>query len=160
MRQEELKTVLEQHQLLLKDNSGVNLSGADLSRADLSRADLRYADLSSANLSEADLIRANLSRANLRYADLSGANLSGANLSWAIGNGNEIKSLQLSNYFITYTATHMAIGCKQYSIEHWYMLGNEEISEMAGDALSWWEEWKPKLVALGVFDAVKAEQEG
>jgi uncharacterized protein YjbI with pentapeptide repeats len=93
MDAEQLKEILQQHSLWLKDPKKgkradlirANLSGADLIGANLREANLIRANLIGANLREADLIRANLSgadliRANLREADLSGADLIGANL--------------------------------------------------------------------------------
>ena len=91
MTQEEIKTVLDEHEKWLNDSdtgaraylSEANLYGADLGGANLSGADLSGADLSGANLSRANLSEANLSRANLSEANLSRANLSEANLSRA-----------------------------------------------------------------------------
>ena len=172
MDSEKLKETLEKHTLWLRGESGgaranlsgANLSGANLSGANLSKANLSWANLSWANLSWANLSRANLSRANLSKANLSGANLSwanlskanlsGANLSGAIGNGKEIKSLQASCYLICYTETELAIGCQKLPLETWLAHGDADISKMAHDALEWWAEWKPKLIALGVFDTI------
>ena len=85
-----------QHDEVIPDLRGVNLSGiylwganlwkADLWATDLWSADLREADLSEANLWRtdlrgADLRRTNLSSTDLRRADLRGADLMGANLS-------------------------------------------------------------------------------
>ena len=107
MDKNEIREVLEQHQLWLEHKGGkradlsranlsctslsganlcntnlcgANLSGASLCSANLCGADLRYADLSSVNLYGANLNVANLYGANLCNADLSGASLSGANL--------------------------------------------------------------------------------
>ena len=65
MTAEQLRAVIDAHELWLKNNGGQR---ADLSDADLRGAVLRYADLSGADLSGADL-----RYADLRYADLSGA---------------------------------------------------------------------------------------
>ena len=78
--EEELKTILEQHNLWL-DSDGekgkrANLTDMDLSYMDLSIMNLTRVDFTNANLSHANLRCANLYRAILRRADLSGANLS------------------------------------------------------------------------------------
>ena len=96
--QEELKEILKEHEMWLKDEeggeradlryadlSGANLTGADLSNADLTGADLRcvdltYADLTSTNLSNTDLRYTNLKHAKLNDANLINTDLSGANL--------------------------------------------------------------------------------
>jgi hypothetical protein len=82
--EEELKTILEQHELWLdsneKEGKCANLSGADLTGANLYLVNLTGADLTSADLTSANLSGANLSYADLTSADLSGADLSDANL--------------------------------------------------------------------------------
>jgi len=116
-----------------------NLSHANLSHADLSHADLRYADLRYADLRYADLRYANLRYANLSYADLR---------SVAAGNHREIKTIQDSTYAITYTNTHMAIGCQQHTIKQWFRFSKEQIAEMDCGALEWWTKSKPILKAI------------
>jgi uncharacterized protein YjbI with pentapeptide repeats len=91
MDAEQLKEILQQHSLWLKDPkkgkradlSGADLRRANLIRANLSGADLRRANLSGAYLSGADLSRADLSEADLSEADLRRVYLSGADLSEA-----------------------------------------------------------------------------
>jgi len=147
---EELKEILRKHgEWLIDPNKGER---ANLRYADLSYADLSYADLSYADLSYADLSYANLRSANLRYADLSYANLRSANLSYAVGNSNQIKTLQTETYVVTYTNTVMAIGCKQYSIKEWKNFKDREIKKMDSKALEFWKKWKPILGKIGVFD--------
>ena len=86
---EELKNVLEDHQVWLRTNKKdgkradlihVDLSGANLTGADLTKADLTYSNLTDANLSGANLTKADLTYSNLKYADLSWADLTKANL--------------------------------------------------------------------------------
>ncbi len=101
---EELKTILEQHELWLdsneKEGKRADLSGANLSGANLSYANLFGVNLTSANLSGADLTRANLFGVNLTSADLSSANLSytyltGANLTRANLSGADLRRANL-----------------------------------------------------------------
>ncbi|WP_213941219.1 pentapeptide repeat-containing protein [Pseudomonas sp. dw_612] len=141
--------------------SGANLSGAYLRDANLRGANLRGANLSDANLRGANLSDANLRGANLRDANLSGANLSGANLRgaylrgaylrgvstlWnASGNGCEIKALQCGTYPVTYTNTHMQIGCQIHQIAEWWTFSAAEIDRMDSEATAWWSVWKPIL---------------
>ena len=80
---EELKEILEQHELWL-DSNGKKGKRADLTGAYLTGADLRCVDLTSADLTSADLYGADLSGANLRCANLTGANLTMADLTHAI----------------------------------------------------------------------------
>ena len=136
--------------------SEANLSDANLRGADLSDANLRGADLRGANLIGAYLIGAELSDANLRGANLSGADLSGAdligayligaNLSGAVGDKVFIKSIQIDTWAITYTATHLQIGCKNHPIDDWLAFDDATINEMdEGMSLEWWKKWKEWL---------------
>ncbi|MNK69788.1 Serine/threonine-protein kinase B [compost metagenome] len=114
------------------------------------------ANLDGANLGGANLGGANLRGANLRGAYLGGANLRGANLRGAYlgelrsiwgtsGNLKEIKALQCDTWPVTYTATHMQIGCQLHALEAWWGFTDAQISGMAYDALVWWQKWKPVL---------------
>ncbi|MCY1228209.1 hypothetical protein D9M72_405080 [compost metagenome] len=46
---------------------------------------------------------------------------------------------------MTYTATHMQIGCQMHALEAWWSFTDEQINEMACGALAWWQKWKPVL---------------
>lgn len=121
------------------DLRGTNLRYANLSNVDLSGADLRYADLRGANLSGANLSGANLRYADLRYADLSGVNLSNADLRYCIGNGKEIKSLQIGTYLISYTKDILNIGCQSNNHADWRAFSDSIILDMDEQkALDWW----------------------
>ncbi|MBD1590313.1 pentapeptide repeat-containing protein [Pseudomonas typographi] len=154
--------------------SDANLIGANLSDANLIGANLRGTYLSDANLSGAYLRGAYLSDANLsgaflRGAYLRGANLSDANLSdaylreirelWgASGNGREIKALQCGTYTVTYTATHMQIGCQIHEITEWWAFSPAQIDRMDSKATAWWSVWKPILQSI--IGAAPAEPGG
>lgn len=125
--------------------SWANLFGSNLSNANLRWANLRWANLHRANLHRADLREADLYRADLRKADLRWADLRETNLRETVGNMEEIKSLQLDLYGITYTNEVMAIGCQQHSIADWWEFTDDEIASMDEGALHWWRNWKPFL---------------
>ena len=96
--QEELKEILKEHEMWLKDEKGgkrADLSNADLSGANLWNANLIYADLNGANLSNADLWNANLTSADLTYANLSGADLSNTDLTYANLSGANLSDADL-----------------------------------------------------------------
>jgi hypothetical protein len=111
-------------------------------------ADLRYADLRYSDLRGADLRYANLRGANLWGADIQHANLRGASLRGAIGNGEEIKTIQTEKWPIVYTRDVMAIGCEQHSIEDWFAFDDKHIKAMDEDALAFWRKWRPILQAI------------
>ncbi|HIE4704166.1 TPA: pentapeptide repeat-containing protein, partial [Pseudomonas aeruginosa] len=131
-----------------------NLIDANLSGANLIDASLRGASLRGANLRGANLRGANLRGANLIDANLSGANLSGAYLSelssmnGLTGNLREVRSVQVDIWPVTYTATHMQIGCQFHLISEWWAFGDDEISGMDPKAPAWWAVWKPILMQI------------
>jgi hypothetical protein len=130
---------------------GADLRGADLRDAYLGGADLRGADLRGADLRDAYLGGADLRDAYLRGADLRGADLRDAylgelrNIWGASGNLREIKAIQCDTWPVTYTATHMQIGCQFHGLERWWAFTDEQIARMDSLALEWWQKWKPVL---------------
>jgi uncharacterized protein YjbI with pentapeptide repeats len=86
-----------QHDEVIPDLRGVNLSGIYLWGANLWKADLWATDLWSADLREADLSEANLWRTDLRGADLRSANLSSTDLRRADLRGADLINANLSN---------------------------------------------------------------
>ena len=146
-----------------------NLRDANLGGAYLGDANLRDAYLGGANLGGANLGGANLGGAYLRDAYLGGANLGGAYLGgaylggaylrdaylgelrsiWgASGNLREIKAIQCDTWPVTYTATHMQIGCQFHELERWWSFTDEQIARMDSSALEWWAKWKPMLQTI------------
>ncbi len=84
MSPEEIKEILDKHQLWLHDKEGgerADLSYCNLSGCDLSGSNLRYCNLRYCNLRGCNLRGCNLSGSNLRGSNLSGSNLRGCNLS-------------------------------------------------------------------------------
>ena len=138
--QEQLNEILENHKNWLNDKSCGE------------RADLRGANLRGANLWGA----------NLRGADLRGADLWDANLWGCAGNNNEIRSIFVSDvYQITYTATHLQIGCKRFTFDKWWSFNDEEILGMDGKtALKFWRECKEFIkMTVEKFPATKTGKE-
>lgn len=105
MDKNEIREILEKHQLWLDDNGGerINLQGADLRGIDLCKANLRGANLQDVRLWGADLRYADLRYANLRNADLHNAYLCGANLSEADLHSADLSSIDLSWANLYYT---------------------------------------------------------
>jgi hypothetical protein len=89
---------------------------ASLENVHLAKSDLFWADLRVANLEGADLTEADLRWANLQRAHLAGAALEGARLNNAIGNGREIKSVQLGAHYLVWSTHSVAIGCRQFRL--------------------------------------------
>ncbi|PNQ53609.1 pentapeptide repeat-containing protein, partial [Vibrio agarivorans] len=104
-------------------------------------ANLCGANLCGANLGRADLCGADLRRANLRRANLGEI----ASLWGASGNRFEVKAIQADLWPITYTATHLQIGCQLHRLDEWWAFSDDEINVMDADALRWWGIWKPIL---------------
>lgn len=127
---------------------GANLRGARLTHSDLSGAIMDGADLSCAKCAHADLRVASLINARLTGAMLGGAKLADAILNGAVGNMKEIRSLQIEEWPIAYTADRIQIGCENHSIAEWRSFSDEEISKMDEDALRWWRRWKEPLLNI------------
>jgi len=152
---------LRQADLRGADLRGAYLSAADLRWADLSGAYLSEADLSGAYLSGADLSGADLREADLREANLSGADLSGAYLREAHGVNDYVKCIQVDTYPITYTATHMQIGCQRHEISEWANFTDAQIRAMDGvKALEWWVKFKPWIFQTVGLCPAKPTKEG
>ena len=131
------------------DLRSADLRYADLRYADLRSANLRYADLRYANLSSANLSSADLRSADLRYADLRYADLRSASSIWGtIGNMSQVKSVQCDIWPVTYTATHMQVGCQFHELTEWWAFSDSEINRMDSHASAWWSTWKPILKTI------------
>ena len=130
---EELKTILEQHELWLVSNEKegkradltfANLTGADLTGADLTRANLRYADLT-----RADLYGADLTGANLTCADLTGAHLTDANLTHANLTGANLSCADLTCVDLTDTILDKKEQCRKGIVLTEPMIGYKKSDE-------------------------------
>lgn len=73
------------------------------------------------------------------------AYLRGADLHGAVGNMRELRSMQIETYPVTYTASHMQIGCQRHTLEEWWSFDDEKIKGMDARALEWWRKWRPLL---------------
>ena len=122
-----------------------------VARVALEQAVEARAYLGGAYLGGAYLRDANLGGAYLGGAYLGGAYLRDAYLGelrsiWgASGNLREIKAIQCDTWPVTYTATHMQIGCQFHGLERWWAFTDEQIARMDSLALEWWQKWKPVL---------------
>ena len=144
------KEKYEAHLAWLNGEQGqrLNLSGTDLSWVDLRNTDLRNADLIGADLRCADLRNADLRNADLRNADLTWTDLRWVNLSGTLGDGVEIKSLNIGTYPITYTKDIVNIGCESHTLEEWKAFDDEEIKKMDSQALAWWKLNRDIVISL------------
>ncbi len=94
-----------------------------------------------------------LSGAYLRGADLSGAYLRGTS-----GNNREIKTNQLGQFIITYTAETIWIGCESHSFDEWMAFDDDCLSKMDDNALAWRDEWAE--IALKIIEKSPATPTG
>ena len=99
-----------------------------------------------------------LREADLRGAYLSGAHLSRADLSVTSGNNREIKTNQLGQFIITYTAETIWIGCESHSIDEWMAFDDDCLSKMDDNALAWRDEWVE--IALKIIEKSPATPTG
>ena len=61
---------------------------------------------------------------------------------------SEVKSVQCDIWPVTYTATHMQIGCQFHPLAEWFEFGDDEIKRMDLQASAWWAIWKPILKTI------------
>ena len=104
-------------------------------------------NLRGADLEGADLYRADLQGANLRGADLRGADLRGANLDGEILKQTPLVVINLY-YWCLISDNYMRLGCKRFTHEEWASFTDEQIAEMDGHALEFWNQWKTPLLAI------------
>ena len=49
---------------------------------------------------------------------------------------------------MSYTATHMQIGCQTHELAQWFEFDARQIDRMDCQATTWWAVWKPILQAI------------
>jgi uncharacterized protein YjbI with pentapeptide repeats len=144
--------------------AGANLDGAYLVGANLDGANLARANLARANLAGANLARANLDGANLARANLDGANLVGANLARATYGIATLKNglLQLlGKYWPVYIFdAHIKIGCQMHSTTDWDSFTDDQISNMASNAMEFWKENKEMIMTAAKTHQKLADEVG
>ena len=86
------------------------------------------------------------------------ANLTNIRSLWGtVGNMAEVKSMQVDTWPVTYTSTHMQIGCQLHPLSDWWAFDDEQIGGMDSKALRWWAKAKPMLRAwIEAYPAVNA----
>lgn len=128
---------------------GSTLRGSDLSNSNLRDSNLRDSNLTYSNLRDSDLRGSNLRDSNLSYSHLRGSDLRGSDLRNIIGNGKEVKSLQIGTYMVSYHKDILNIGCQSHTLDKWIAFTDEEIDDMdKGTSLDWWKLNKDILVTL------------
>lgn len=126
--------------------------GSFLLRSDFSNSCLFASSFVSTCLSHSNLRGADLSHSNFTDASLKGADLTGAKLNNAIGNGKEIKSLQIDLYKIVYTYDSLCIGCHMYPIQQWWDFTDDKIYYLypVSSTVKKWKKYKKLL--QGILD--------
>lgn len=78
------------------------------------------------------------------------------NLKLVAGDGIFIKTIQLPNYDVVFSTTHMQIGDEYHQIDQWFDFSDDDISKMSDGTLVWWKKWKPFIkLAVESFDVNK-----
>ena len=143
------------------DLSHAYLNWRDLHGRDLSGSSLCYSNLRCSNFSGCDFSGCDFSNSSLGHSNFGLSNLTGATLFGTIGNGREIKSMQLEGEPIAYTAEIIQIGCENHKIEEWWAFTDIEISSMWIGALEWWRKHKRVLqLAIEISPATPTGHEG
>jgi hypothetical protein len=66
--------------------------------------------------------------------------------------------MSFDTWHITFTKSHIAIGCEQHSIQEWADFSDKEIKEMDISAFGWWKKWK-EIILLIVEKCYKNQEE-
>lgn len=119
----------------------LNIQAVDAIDTSWRNAVLNGANFRAATLRNADFTGARLAGANFVNADLRGACFTDAHLKDVFGDGKYIKTLILAEYMVTYTATHMWIGCQSLSLEKWETIGIGEVIDMCVP-MEYAQQWK------------------
>lgn len=87
-----------------------------LNESNFTNADLTGADFTRANCTKCDFTEANLERTNFTLANLTDVILKDVRIEYTVGNGKEIKSVQLGGRYMTYTNKYMWVDCFKFPI--------------------------------------------
>lgn len=162
--QEEFDNVVRLHNMWLKREKGgiradfsyQNLAHLDFSERDLSGACFWSTNLNSinafrTNFSGAHLMGAELEQANLAYANLSHANLTGASLKHTnlfrvkmmgtMGNGKEIKTIQIGGFPCAYTNKTIQFACQRHDIDVWVNITEAALEGMDPNAKTYYAHY-------------------
>jgi len=111
------------------------------------RANLTNFNLKGANLNNGIFNGAHLNGTNFNGAHLNNVNLNNVRLWGCIGNGRQIKSLFVSDFYpITYTSKYLQIGCERHSIVEWCDFNDERILDMDGPRAVWFRDKYKSLI--------------
>jgi uncharacterized protein YjbI with pentapeptide repeats len=135
-------TEISGHSLRARD---ARMPGARFKLATLPRADFASTDLAHADFYDADLVGACFQNAWLHRASFDGADLC-----FVVGNGAHIRTIQIPYNTITYTSSHMSVGCHTASFDDWWRYTPQDIARLVDrpDQVDLWEKIKPILQAL------------
>lgn len=152
--QEEVDEAITQHNLW-QDSNGTTgerayfahcvLDGLDLSEVDLSGAAFEETSLKGCNfkgsrmvscsfrsswLTDANLAHAWIQRSNFLGCDMTNVNLYNTETISTVGNGKELKTVNICKYFGVYTTDYLQFNCARKTIEWWRNATREEIIEL------------------------------
>jgi hypothetical protein len=143
-----------------------DFTGMDLSYTNFNDRDMRFAiftntilittsfrntDLRGAQFNGAVMWGVDLSGASLIEANLDGVDLRHCHMEGTTGNGVDIFSAHFSPWPVSWTKTHLQIGCQRYPIDTWWRYSDEAINNMHPHALSWWKKWKSVIQQLVII---------
>lgn len=118
------------------------LFSARIIDSEFSRCDFCRVDAQHSYWQRVKLTNSSLKASFFMHAGFDECELTGTKINNIIGDGKTIKTLIFGQYITSFTATDMAIGCRQYSIPEWIAFSDKEIDAMDTSALAWWTEHK------------------
>ena len=124
---------------------------ADLEGATFSHCGANVCSFIGANMKSMNVLSVNFSNSLFKQAKLQGASLELAFLKNVVGDGTYVKNVNmpLVPYAITYTATHLQIGCQHRPIEWWRNLSPvDSRTQFSGQDHLLWIDKGPELLDI------------
>jgi|GEM_PF-5083043 len=118
------------------DLRGAAFFGCNFTGANFSRCDLRGTDFTGSDLTDADL-----SFSIMTKCVLDGATLLNNKLCETIGNGQQVKSLQIGKVTVTYSHDKRYYDCLEFDITALNTFPDEVVDAMHPAALRWHQKW-------------------
>lgn len=154
LTRQDVETILNRHEIWKNGSSHVGMRAhfayADLSNLDLTGLDFNMASFEYANLQNVNFSGCDISKSSFRHSDCAGANFSNtvvdntsflyANLAdttfssttklTCIGNGKQLKTINVCKFLVTYSSHYMTIGCMHHDLAWWQSCTLSDIEEV------------------------------
>lgn len=154
LTRQDVESILNRHEIWKNGSSHVgmrahfayaDLSGLDLTGLNFHMASFEYANLQNVNFSGCDISKSSfrhsnctaanfsdtiLDCSNFLYADLTETTFSPSCKLTCIGNGKQLKTINVCKFLVTYSSHYMTIGCMHHELDWWQSCTLSDIEEV------------------------------